>query len=65
LKLTSQPFSQVAPFCGCAFGGFLYDLFIYTGPDSPLNKPWLGLNRLLCTPSAAVTANDDLDGSEA
>jgi hypothetical protein len=33
---------MVAPFCGCAFGGFLYDLFIYTGP-SPVNTPWLGL----------------------
>ncbi|KAK5153545.1 hypothetical protein LTR04_006183 [Oleoguttula sp. CCFEE 6159] len=34
-----------APFCGCAFGGFLYDLFIYTGP-SPVNTPWLGLQRI-------------------
>ena len=36
----------VAPFIGCAFGGFLYDVFIYTGP-SPINTPWLGLKRLI------------------
>ncbi|KAF2149321.1 aquaporin [Myriangium duriaei CBS 260.36] len=33
---------MVAPFCGCATGGILYDLFIYTGP-SPINTPWFGL----------------------
>jgi aquaglyceroporin related protein, other eukaryote len=36
---------MVAPFFGCSFGGFLYDVFIYTGP-SPINTPWLGLKRL-------------------
>lgn len=36
---------MVASFCGCMWGGFLYDLFIYTGPDSPLNQPHLGLRR--------------------
>jgi hypothetical protein len=36
---------MVAPFCGCLFGGFLYDMFIYTGP-SPVNTPWLGLKYL-------------------
>lgn len=36
---------MVAPFLGCAFGGFLYDLFIYTGP-SPVNTPWMGLKHL-------------------
>ncbi|KFY37909.1 hypothetical protein V495_06868 [Pseudogymnoascus sp. VKM F-4514 (FW-929)] len=36
----------VAPFCGCVFGGFLYDAFIYTGPESPLNKKWWGLKEL-------------------
>ncbi|XWW97455.1 hypothetical protein V2A60_005437 [Cordyceps javanica] len=35
----------VAPFFGTLFGGFLYDLFIYTGP-SPINSPWFGLKRL-------------------
>ena len=38
---------MVAPFLGCAFGGFLYDVFIYTGPESPINTPWLGLKRIL------------------
>jgi len=36
----------VAPFCGTIFGGFLYDLFIYTGPESPVNSPWLGFKYL-------------------
>jgi hypothetical protein len=31
---------------GCAFGGFLYDVFIYTGP-SPINTPWLGIKQLV------------------
>jgi len=37
----------VASFLGCAFGAFLYDVFIYTGPGSPINTPWLGLKRLI------------------
>lgn len=37
---------MVASFLGCTFGGFLYDLFIYTGPESPINTPWMGLKRL-------------------
>jgi aquaglyceroporin related protein, other eukaryote len=37
---------MVAPFCGCTFGGFLYDFFIYTGPESPVNSPWLGFKYL-------------------
>lgn len=37
---------MVAPFCGCVFGGFLYDVFIYTGP-SPVNTPWFGLGDVL------------------
>jgi aquaglyceroporin related protein len=37
---------MVAPFCGCTFGGFLYDFFIYTGPESPANSPWLGFKYL-------------------
>ena len=35
----------VAPFCGCTFGGFLYDLLLFTG-ESPINTPYLGLYRL-------------------
>ena len=38
---------MVIPFIGCMFGGFLYDFFIYTGPESPLNSPRLGLDRYI------------------
>lgn len=37
----------VAPFLGCTFGGWLYDMFLYTGTDSPVNTPYMGLQRLL------------------
>jgi len=37
---------MVAPFFGCTFGGWLYDMFLFTG-DSPINTPWMGLKRLL------------------
>ncbi|KAJ2898187.1 uncharacterized protein MKZ38_004113 [Zalerion maritima] len=37
---------MVAPFFGCVFGGFLYDLLLYTGRDSPINAPYMGLDRL-------------------
>jgi aquaglyceroporin related protein len=30
----------IAPLCGGVLGGFLYDLFLYSGNDSPLNRPW-------------------------
>ncbi|CAI6322595.1 unnamed protein product [Periconia digitata] len=43
---------MVAPFLGCAFGGFLYDLFIFTGA-SPINTPWIGF-KLLLNPRHAV-----------
>lgn len=36
----------IAPFFGCLFGAFLYDLLIFTG-ESPINTPWLGLKRLV------------------
>jgi hypothetical protein len=45
---------MVAPFCGCAFGGFLYDLFIYTG-ESPVNTPWMGLKQIFY-PKYAIKA---------
>ncbi|KAF1950879.1 aquaporin [Byssothecium circinans] len=45
---------MVAPFCGCAFGGLLYDVFIYTG-RSPVNTPWLGLKHVF-SPSYALKA---------
>jgi len=41
---------MVAPFCGCTFGAFLYDFFIYTGPESPVNTPWLGFKNLFTGP---------------
>ena len=37
---------MICPFIGGTFGGFLYDLLIYTG-ESPVNTPWLGLRRLV------------------
>jgi len=37
---------MVSPFLGCLFGGWLYDVFIFTG-DSPINTPWMGLKRLI------------------
>lgn len=43
---------MVAPFLGCLFGGFLYDVFIYTGP-SPINTPYMGLGDLF-KPKEAV-----------
>jgi aquaglyceroporin related protein, other eukaryote len=35
---------MVAPFFGCTFGGWLYDMFLFTG-DSPINTPYMGLGR--------------------
>ncbi|KAL4874789.1 aquaporin-like protein [Aspergillus karnatakaensis] len=37
----------VAPFAGCTFGGWLYDMFLYVGTDSPVNTPYLGLRRFV------------------
>ena len=37
---------MVAPFFGCTFGGFLYDMLLFTG-ESPINTPYLGLYRLI------------------
>ncbi len=37
---------MVCPFIGCTFGGFLYDVLIYTG-KSPINSPWLGIKALV------------------
>ncbi|KEF60941.1 aquaglyceroporin like protein, other eukaryote [Exophiala aquamarina CBS 119918] len=37
---------MIAPFIGCAFGGFMYDLLIYTG-ESPINTPWIGMKRVV------------------
>ncbi|KAK5715929.1 glycerol channel [Elasticomyces elasticus] len=43
----------VAPFCGCLFGGILYDVFLYTGPESLMNQPWFGAKDLT-RPRAAI-----------
>lgn len=37
---------MVAPFFGCTFGGFLYDILLFTG-DSPINTPYMGLYRFV------------------
>ncbi|KAJ5720603.1 uncharacterized protein N7483_008537 [Penicillium malachiteum] len=37
---------MVAPFLGCIFGAWIYDFFLYTGLDSPVNTPWMGIKRL-------------------
>ncbi|KAL3492225.1 putative aquaglyceroporin [Aspergillus germanicus] len=37
----------VAPFLGCTFGGWLYDMFLYVGSESPVNTPYIGLRRLI------------------
>lgn len=37
---------MVAPFMGCTFGGFLYDVLLFTG-ESPINTPYWGLYRVV------------------
>ena len=46
---------MVAPFFGCCFGGWLYDMFLFTG-ESPINTPAAGLQRLL-KPKQSVWSN--------
>ena len=46
---------MVAPFFGRVFGGWLYDFFLFTG-DSPINTPWMGLERLV-RPTRAKWSN--------
>lgn len=46
---------MVSPFFGCMFGGFLYDVFLFTG-ESPINTPWLGLKRFI-KPNRATWSN--------
>lgn len=50
---------MVSPFCGAAFGGLLYDIFLYTG-DSPINTTGMGLTRLL-RPTPRVWSNTKSD----
>jgi aquaglyceroporin related protein len=44
---TLSQIPMVAPFIGCTFGGWMYDMFLYTGTDSPVNTPYAGLRRLI------------------
>ena len=37
---------MVSPFFGCLFGGFLYDVLLFTG-ESPMNEPYWGLYRFI------------------
>lgn len=37
---------MVMPCVGCVFGGFLYDLLLFTG-ESPINTPYMGLYRFI------------------
>lgn len=53
---------MVAPFCGCLFGGFPHDVFIYTGP-SPINTPWFGLAKWI-HPKKAVLDRINLQNKE-
>lgn len=46
---------MVAPFFGCTFGGWLYDMFMWTG-DSPVNTPAAGLARF-ASPSRKTWSN--------
>lgn len=45
-KLMFFQVPMVAPFFGCTFGGFLYDMLMFTG-DSPINTPYLGFYRFI------------------
>jgi hypothetical protein len=40
----SEKIPMIAPFFGCLTGGFLYDLFVFTG-DSPINEPGFGFGK--------------------
>jgi aquaglyceroporin related protein, other eukaryote len=46
---------MVAPFFGCTFGGWLYDMFLFTGA-SPINTPYVGLQRFV-QPKKEVWSN--------
>ncbi|VVT55690.1 uncharacterized protein SAPINGB_P004693 [Magnusiomyces paraingens] len=50
----------VCPVIGCTFGGFLYDLFIYTGTESPINQPYFGITRL----ANKSSKNEDVEKSK-
>lgn len=54
---------MVAPFFGCALGGFIYDVMLFTG-ESPINTEWMGFRGVLAavglkTKVRAVAERDD------
>jgi len=50
---------MVAPFFGCSFGAWLYDVFLFTG-ESPINTPAMGLKRFT-QPKKEVWSNTAID----
>lgn len=44
----------IAPILGALFGAFIYDLFIYSGADGPLNKPWGRKRKAIAAPDAVA-----------
>jgi len=54
---------MVSPFLGCLFGGWLYDMFLFTG-DSPINTPWMGLKRLLGPLRGGSSPQHDTSGQD-
>jgi aquaglyceroporin related protein, other eukaryote len=53
---------MVAPFLGCTFGGWLYDMFLYTG-ESPINTEAAGLARLV-KPNRQTWSNTYEEGTK-
>jgi len=52
-------YRMVAPFFGCSFGAWLYDVFLFTG-ESPINTPAMGLKRFT-QPRKEVWSNSAID----
>lgn len=57
----------VAPILGCITGGFIYDVALYEGKESPANMPNMGLTRMVTsrsgvqkTPSTEAASADSM-----
>lgn len=50
----------VCPVIGCTFGGFLYDFFIYTGDETPINQRNFGLTRFQDKKKAPLDIEKDM-----
>ena len=50
----------VCPVIGCTLGGFLYDFLIFTGADSPINMPAMGITRITDLPAAPALVSTSL-----